>query len=130
MFAGEDDLDSVRLARAAVVLSPRARNPALPESLDRVLVKALSKDPDARFPDVRQFGERLTEVLYEIGSPVSGFRLGDVVRAVRRARPSTALERQALDQHREMIEDELDHLESVSCDEGAGVVPSPRRRRG
>ena len=49
--------------------SARIRAPELPESLDRVLLRALEKKPDARFQNMRDFEEALVAVAPEIGSP-------------------------------------------------------------
>ena len=49
--------------------SARTRIPDLPESLDRVLLRALEKKPDARFQNMRDFEEALVAVAPELGSP-------------------------------------------------------------
>jgi serine/threonine-protein kinase len=49
--------------------SARTRVPELPESLDRVLLRALEKKPDARFQNMRDFEEALVAVAPELGSP-------------------------------------------------------------
>jgi hypothetical protein len=41
---------------------PRRWNPALPEELERVILKCLEKDPARRFASCRELGERLDEI--------------------------------------------------------------------
>ncbi|MCA9666877.1 MAG: serine/threonine protein kinase [Myxococcales bacterium] len=111
LFYGKDDIESLQLARAAQVPSPRAANPYVPASLERVLLKALARDPDDRFQTARSFGLALTEVLFEMGRPVSAFRIGDVVDVVRSHRREHASERAAFIEM--MIEEELMRFESL-----------------
>jgi serine/threonine protein kinase len=49
--------------------SARTRVPELPEALDRVLLRALEKKPDARFQTMRELEEALVAVAPELGSP-------------------------------------------------------------
>ena len=41
--------------------SPRLKNPDIPVSLERVLLKALAKDPSQRFATVQEFAEAFTQ---------------------------------------------------------------------
>ena len=60
-FDAESDLAILDLVRAAEVPPPSSLNPALPEELDEILLKALSRDPDARYQDASVFGSALLE---------------------------------------------------------------------
>ena len=118
LFQGDDDLDSLRLARAAQVPSLRSHNPQLPAALDDVLRRALARQPEHRFRDARQLADRLTEVLFELRRPVNGFTIGGIVQLVRDTSREERSERTALIQ--QMIEDELTHFDSLQYDEGGG----------
>jgi len=115
LFCGKDDIDSLCLARTGKVPSPRSVNPSLPPSLEDVLLGALARHPDQRYPDARQLGDRLTEILFELQRPVNAFRIGELVQMVRDHGREERSERAALIEN--MIEDELLHFESLQYDE-------------
>lgn len=48
---------------------PSELNPQLPPAVDSILLRALSRDPDDRFPDVTSFFGTLQKVLRRAGSP-------------------------------------------------------------
>ncbi len=62
---------------------PRQRNPECPERLERAILRALSKDPDRRFPGVREFAQELKQVLAELPSARHGRRLDTTTAIVR-----------------------------------------------
>ena len=47
---------------------PRTVNPAIPESVERVILKALSKAPDGRYATTREMADALQRALVEAGS--------------------------------------------------------------
>jgi len=47
---------------------PRTRNPELPEAIERVLLKALAKDPADRYQRAADFGEALSAVVESLGA--------------------------------------------------------------
>jgi serine/threonine protein kinase len=49
-----------------VVVSPRAKRPDLPESVERVILKAMAQNPDARFQSAREFQNALTTALQPV----------------------------------------------------------------
>ena len=51
--------DLFEVIRTAPLIPPSKVDPALPPALDAVLLRALARDPDARFPDVRAFARAL-----------------------------------------------------------------------
>jgi len=69
---------------------PRTRNPNLPESIERVLLKALAKDPADRYQRAADFGEALSAAVLSLGgeeaarvaSPAEAATLGEVPPAV------------------------------------------------
>ena len=48
---------------------PRSRNPDLPEAIERVLLKALAKDPADRYQRAADFGEALSAVVQSLSAP-------------------------------------------------------------
>ena len=59
LFKGEDDEETVEKVLAAEVFAPSKLNPAVPRELDRVLLRALERDPEDRF----QTGDELADAL-------------------------------------------------------------------
>jgi serine/threonine protein kinase len=49
LFQGETDFSTLEKVRNVDVQNPRAINPAIPESIERVIMKALAKDVDDRY---------------------------------------------------------------------------------
>lgn len=111
LFRGSNDLESLQLARESYVPAPSQYNPEIPPSLEQVVYYALARDPAVRYPDARQLGQALSQVLFEIGRPVDPFTIGDMVSMVRDERRSERSERAALIEM--MIEEELIGFESL-----------------
>jgi serine/threonine-protein kinase len=86
LFMGESDLETVRMVQAARVPSIRQINPNVPVELERVLMKALTEDPDQRYPRARDFGSALNQLLFKIGRSVSSFDIAELVDPIRRER--------------------------------------------
>jgi serine/threonine-protein kinase len=116
LFQGQDDMDSLSLAREARVPSPREFSPDIPNSLERIVMRALSKDPTERYRDARVLGRCLNQVLFNIGRPCSAFEIGDMVDAVRayQREKVEVTDRAAMIER--MIEEELDGFESLDYD--------------
>lgn len=51
---------------------PRAINPNLPDAVEEVLIKALSKDPDKRYPSISTFNDAFQEALMASLDPDTG----------------------------------------------------------
>lgn len=63
LFKGASDMDTLERIRSAVVRPPRELRPELPEALEASVLRALSADPDDRYPDAASFGNDLREYL-------------------------------------------------------------------
>ncbi len=55
---------------SGVIASPRARRPDLPESIERVIFKAMAQNPDARFQSPAEFRNALDAALRPVAPPV------------------------------------------------------------
>jgi serine/threonine-protein kinase len=64
---------------------PRTRNPELPEAIERVLLKALAKDPADRYQRAADFGEALSAVVESLGA-------GEMARVASPAEAATLVE--------------------------------------
>lgn len=82
-LGAKDGPDLARLLRSGRVASLSARLPDAPRALDRVLGRALARDPLDRFADGAAFAEALAEVL---AARSSGPSRDPVVRALARAK--------------------------------------------
>jgi serine/threonine-protein kinase len=58
-FQGESRYETFKAMSAGVFPSPQTVNEALPEGLDAVILRAMARTPDARFPSMRDFGSAL-----------------------------------------------------------------------
>ncbi len=119
LFLGQDDLDGLRLARAASVRPPRELNPDIPEDLEKIILCALARDPAGRFQDARHLGRSLTQVLFDLHRPVSLFEVGDMVGAVRTFLEEPQLAPEPTNVER-MVEEELDDFRSLEYDGAMG----------
>jgi serine/threonine-protein kinase len=86
LFMGESDLETVRMVQSARVPSIRQINPKVPVELERVMMKALTEDPDQRYQRAREFGAALNELLFRLGRSVSSFDIAELVEPIRRER--------------------------------------------
>jgi len=59
LFRGDSDLVVLDRIRNAAVEPPSARNPNVPEALDRVVLRALARDPADRFPSAASLADAL-----------------------------------------------------------------------
>lgn len=59
-FAGETLTEVIQRVVHEALPPLSSLNPAIPPALDRVVLKALEKDPDKRYPDMKAFEEALT----------------------------------------------------------------------
>jgi hypothetical protein len=50
---------------------PRSKNPELPEQIERVILKSLSKDPDDRFQDADEMAKALKEAVRDLPTEVA-----------------------------------------------------------
>lgn len=64
LFTGETDMDKMVKIHACKIPRPSSINPRVPADLDRIVLKALSRNPDNRFPDMEQFNRALVRSLY------------------------------------------------------------------
>ena len=65
LFMGENDLETLELIRDADIPPIRNYNPDVPEELERILLKALQRDPDERFADARSMLLELNRFMFE-----------------------------------------------------------------
>jgi serine/threonine protein kinase len=67
LFKAASGLATLERVRAAKVLAPSQHNPAVPEALDAICLKALAKHPADRFQTAREMAAALDRVVQELG---------------------------------------------------------------
>jgi serine/threonine protein kinase len=75
-FESEDPAELARLHREKTPTPPRQINPDIPESLDKIIQKVLSKEPSARYRTTDQLG-RILETFMQQNQNAKHFMEGD-----------------------------------------------------
>lgn len=123
LFQGKTDLETVRQVQRADVPDIRAINPNVPESVVRVLARALAANPDERFQSAREFGDALNNVLFDLPRAVSSFDLARLVVPVQTARE---LEKKRKAAQGTLIGNLIDQaLFEFTSIQGGGASPAP-----
>lgn len=78
-FHGADALSTMYLILEQPATAPREIDPAFPEGLEAVLLKALAKDPDVRYQTTDELREALLDFLRARQHAVSDRALADVI---------------------------------------------------
>ena len=65
LFRGKDELATLTNVMEKVVPPPSSLNPDVPESLDRIVLHAVARDPDQRYATGQEMADDLDEVLRE-----------------------------------------------------------------
>jgi len=79
LFLGENDLATVMMVRLAAVPPLAPINKDVPPELEKVIQRALARDPEKRFQSARELGRALNELLFELGKPVGAHDVADLV---------------------------------------------------
>lgn len=86
LFQGKSDLETVKQVQKALVPDIRQFNPSVPDSVIRVMSRALAGDPAHRYATARELGHDLNQALFSLPRAVSSFDLAQLVIPVQRAR--------------------------------------------
>ncbi|MDH5492324.1 MAG: protein kinase [Myxococcales bacterium] len=81
LFMGESDFSTLEKVRNAAVPPPSSLVEGLTDDFDRVIMKALAKDPDERFSTAGEMQEALMEYLVTQRPPFTTSRLGEWMRS-------------------------------------------------
>jgi serine/threonine-protein kinase len=80
LFKGESDPMSQRLVRACQVPPPSRVLSLVPPALDAIVLKALAKNPDDRFPDAQAMREQIEQYCLEAHVPASSAHLASYLK--------------------------------------------------
>jgi len=118
-FLGTSEKGILEMVRQCRVEPPRSLNPRVGEKLERVMMKALEKDPEARYQDASEMYRDLERVLHERQPPASTelarfmevlFEESEVETVSDTPAPSEAVEEEGIE---------------IDLDSGAAAPPSP-----
>jgi serine/threonine protein kinase len=85
MFQGQNDLSVLERVRETNFIRPRDLNPDIPEEVERLLLKALEKNPDDRWASAADWREALESFLFKAGLQYSPSWLGNFMHEIFRA---------------------------------------------
>ena len=89
LFLGDTDFQTVKKVQAAVVPSISTLNNRVPPELERIIVKALARDPNTRYQTALDLGMDLSKFMFKYGVAVSTFDIANLVQGAMRERQRT-----------------------------------------
>jgi len=93
LFLGENDLQTVMLVREAVVPSLASLNKDVPPELEKIINRALARDPEKRYQSARELGRALNGLLFKLAKPVGAHDVAELVSGTVALRKTTAQEK-------------------------------------
>jgi serine/threonine-protein kinase len=124
LFLGDTDFQTVKKVQAAAVPAISAINKKVPPELEKIINKALARDPAARYQDARTLGSELSRFLFKYGVPVSTFEIGPLVLGAMRERQKVRPQQASIID--KLIEEALFEFTSLTDDKAqpsAGARP-------
>ncbi len=92
LFAAPTEEETLSLVSSAVVPAIMSLNPEVPPELERVIYKALAREPDERFQSARELQVELTKILYGLGEIHDGATVAQHIHTVEDILPERSLE--------------------------------------
>jgi serine/threonine-protein kinase len=86
LFLGDTDFQTVKRVQAAQVPPISSINKRVPPELQRIIVRALARDPAQRYSTARALGQDLSKFLFKFGVAVSTFDISTLVHGAMRER--------------------------------------------
>jgi serine/threonine-protein kinase len=126
LFLGDTDFATVKLVQEAKIPSLRALNPAIPVELERIVARALTREPAQRYATARDFGRDLATFLFKHGKAVTAYDIADLVRdAVAQRRKTTPEKSSIIDK---LIAEALLEFTSLQDDKAPSVAPAAGKK--
>jgi serine/threonine-protein kinase len=117
LFLGETDFATVKMVQQAQIPQLSQMNKAVPIELDRILARALAREPERRYASARDLGRDLTAFLYKFGKPVSAYDISEFVRGAMALRKKSQPDKASIID--KLIEEALLEFTSLQDDKGA-----------
>src|SRR5262245_8040018 len=94
LFLGDSDFATVKLVQQAQIPSLTSLNRAVPQELERIVMRSLARETSMRYTSARDLGRDLIQFLYRLGKPVGAYDIAEMVRGAmslrRRQQPDKA----------------------------------------
>ena len=125
LFLGDTDFQTVKRVQAAQVPSISQINRRAPQDLEKIIARALARDPATRYATARDLGLDLSRFLFKFGVPVSTFDVAQLVQGAMKDRQRhRPIQASIIDK---LIEEALFEFTSLTDDkaEGGGGAEKP-----
>lgn len=121
LFLGDTDFQTVKRVQAAQVPSIAQINKKVPQELEKIMARALARDPQVRYGTARELGLDLSKFLFRFGVPVSTFDVASLVQgAMKERQRHRPIQASIIDK---LIEEALFEFTSLT-DEKGGQQPA------
>ena len=90
LFMGDTDFQTVKKVQQAVIPPITQINENAPPELERIMARALARDPDLRYRTARELSRDLTKFMFEFGQPVGNFDIAQLVAGAMKERSKKA----------------------------------------
>ncbi|HEY6458959.1 MAG TPA: serine/threonine-protein kinase [Polyangiaceae bacterium] len=118
LFLGDTDFQTVKKVQAAVVPNITGINRRVPQELEKIIAKALARDPQQRYTTARDLGMELSKFMFKYGVPVSTFDVSTLVQgAMKERQRHRPMQASIIDK---LIEEALFEFTSLTDDQGKG----------
>ncbi len=121
LFLGDTDYETVQAVSNADVPSLVGVHPEIDPQFESLLLKALARDPDDRFPSAREFGDALASYLFHHQMKVTSYDIANLVQAALERQKSVPPQPMMIDG---MIQEELGRFTSLESDADVPIDPS------
>jgi hypothetical protein len=86
-FSGESDFKLMQSICETPPPAPTSLSPGVPEPLEAIILQAMAKDREARFPSARAMATALERYVVSADPPVGTFEVGEALRALKGRSP-------------------------------------------
>lgn len=119
LFLGETDFQTVKKVQQAVVPPISQLNADVPPELEKIIAKALARDPAVRYRLARDLARDLNRFLFEFGQPVSNLDVAQLVQGAMREKERERAKKRAAQGSiiDKLIEEALFEFTSLSEDQ-------------
>jgi len=121
LFLGDTDYETVQAVSNADVPSLVGVHPEVDPQIEGLLLKALARNPDDRFPTARDFGDALASYLFHHQMKVTSYDIANLVKAALERQKSVPPQPMMIDG---MIQEELGRFTSLESDGNVPIEPS------
>jgi len=121
LFLGDTDYATVQAVSNADVPSLVGVHPEVDPQIESLILKALARDPDDRFPTAREFGDALASYLFHHQMKVTSYDIANLVKAALERQKSVPPQPMMIDG---MIQEELGRFTSLESDANVPNDPS------